>query len=331
MSRSRLDGGENARRIEEICLELRQSLERAVERNLASGILLSGGLDTSILASIASGYVSLRAFTVAFDEAEAPDLEYARRVAMHLGLEHNVHLFSREEAYEAVSEVVKVMRTFDPVEIRNDLAIFIALKCAKSVGLPAVMTGDGCDELFAGYSFFFDYDEKQLRLELEKMLSIMGFSSVSLAKAVGVEAKLPFLDSEVQSFAMNLSPRYLVRGAKGRKCGKWIVRKAFEGVLPNEIVWRVKTPIEYGTGTTVLPRIFDSEISDEEFNSKKKRYLEMDGVALRDKEQLFYYEAYRSVVGIPHAEDPHARACPMCNSNVREGTSHCSTCGAYPI
>ena len=331
MSRRGLDGGENARRNNEICLELRRSLERAVKKNLASGILLSGGLDTSVLASIASRYVSLKALTVAFDEAEAPDLEYARRVAMHLGLEHNVHLFSRGETYEAVSEVVKVMRTFDPVEIRNDLAIFIALKCAKSVGLSAVMTGDGCDELFAGYSFLFNYDEKQLRLELEKMWRIMGFSSVPMAKALGVEVKLPFLDPEVKSFAMNLSPRYLVRGMEGKKWGKWIVRKAFEGILPNEIVWRVKTPIEYGTGTTMLRTIFDGEISYEEFNSKKKRYLERDRVTLRDKEQLFYYEAYRSVVGIPHAEDLCARTCPMCNSNVRKGVCHCRTCGAYPI
>jgi len=331
LSRSGLDGGENARRINEICLELRQSLERAVEKNLASGILLSGGLDTSILASIASRYVSLRAFTVAFDEAEAPDLEYARRVARHLRLEHDVHLFGRSEALEAVSEVVNVMRTFDPVEIRNDLAIFIALRRVKSNGLTAVMTGDGCDELFAGYSFFFHYDEGLLRLELEKMWGTMRFSSVLLARALGVEAKLPYLDPEVQSFAMNLSPWYLVRSAKGQKWGKWIIRKAFKGILPNEIVWRVKTPIECGTGTTMFPRIFDSKISDEEFNSKKKRYLEMDKVALRDKEQLFYYEAYRSIVGIPHAEDPRARICPMCNSNVHEGASHCRTCGAYPI
>lgn len=319
------------RLISGICSELRQLLEQAVKRNLASGMLLSGGLDTSILASIGSRYVSLKAFTVAFDEADAPDLRYARRVAAHLGVEHNVYLFSRAEALKAIPQVVTVIRSFDPMEIRNDLPIFIALKHAKSNGLTDVMTGDGCDELFAGYSFFFDYAEKQLRLELQKMWRIMRFSSVVLGRVLGVEVKLPFLDPEVKAFAMKLSPRYLVHGAKGQRQGKWVLRKAFEEVLPKDVVWRAKTPIECGTGATILPKIFDTEISDEEFNCKKKKYLDEDRVALRNKEQLFYYEAYRAVVGVPHAEDPSAKSCPMCNSNVREGGSHCRTCGAYPI
>lgn len=321
----------NVTGVKEICLELQQLLERAVARNLASAILLSGGLDTSILASIGSRYVSLKGFTVAFDEAEAPDLWYAGRLAKHLKLEHSVHLFSREEVFQAIPQVIEAIHTFDPMEIRNDLAIFIALKQVKKNNLTAVMTGDGCDELFAGYSFFFNYSEEQLRLELEKMWRVMQFSSVALGKALGVVVKLPFLDPEIRALAMRLSPRHLVRGGKGQRQGKWILRKAFEGVLSKEVAWRVKTPIEYGTGTTILPKIFDIEVSDEEFNRERRKYLQEDGVALRDKEQLFYYEAYRAVVGIPHTEDPRAKSCPMCNSNVREDESHCRTCGAYPV
>jgi len=312
-------------------LELRQILEKAVERNLASALLLSGGLDTSILASMGSKYISLKAFTVAFDEAEAPDLAYARQVAKHLGLEHVVHLFGRAEVFRTVPQVVETLRTFDPMMVRNDLAILVALKQVKKSNLTAVMTGDGCDELFAGYSFFFDCGEEQLRLELQKMWRVMGFSSPLLGKSLGVEVRFPFLDPEVKAFAMRLSPSNLVRGVKGHRQGKWILRKAFEEVLPKEVVWRVKTPIEYGTGTTVLPRIFDTVISDQEFCRKRKEYLDKDRVALRDKEQLFYYEAYRAAVGVPSAEDPRAKSCPMCNSNVHEGGTYCRTCGAYPV
>jgi asparagine synthase (glutamine-hydrolysing) len=317
--------------ISETCLELQLLLERAVARNLAPAILLSGGLDTSILASIGSRHASLKAFTVAFDEAEAPDLRYAGRVAKHLGLEHSIHLFSRTEVFQTVPQVIEVVHSFDPMEIRNDLPIFIALKHVKNSRLGAVMAGDGCDELFAGYSFLFDYGEEQLRLELKKMQHIMRFSSIALGKVLGVEVRLPFLDPEVRAFAMKLSPSYLIRGAKGQRQGKWILRKTFEEVLPKEVVWRVKTPIEYGTGTTILPKIFDSKISDEEFDRKRKKYLGEDRVALRDKEQLYYYEAYRAVVGVPRAEEPSAKSCPMCNSNVHVGGSYCRTCGAYPI
>jgi len=312
-------------------LELQQVLEKAVAKNLASALLLSGGLDTSILASISSKYISLKAFTVAFDEAEAPDLRYAAQVAEYLGLEHSVHFFGRAEVFQAIPRVVDVVHTFDPMEIRNDLAIFIALRHVKSNNFTAVMTGDGCDELFAGYSFLFDYGEDQLRLELEKIQHAMGFSSIALGRTLGVEVKTPFLEPEVRAFAMKLDPSCLVYGANGDRRGKWILRKAFEEALPKEVVWRVKTPIECGTGTTILPKIFDAEISDDEFNRKRGKYLEEDGVALRDKEQLFYYETYREMIGVPHAEDPHAKTCPMCNSDVKEGGSYCRTCGAHPI
>lgn len=325
------DGSENLRQIDPICSELRRILDRAVERNRAPCILLSGGLDTSILAAIASRHFSLKAITVAFDSAEAPDLRFAKQVAAHLGLEHSIHRFNWAEVLEAIPEVIKVMRTFDPMEVRNDVAVFIALKHAKANNLTATVTGDGCDELFAGYSFVFEYDTERIRLELEKMWKAMAFASVPMATALGMEAKLPFLDPEVQSFAMKLDPTYLVRDQEGRRQGKWILRKAFEGTLPHEVIWRVKTPIESGTGTSMFPRIFENLISDGEFERKMRRYLEEDKVTLRDKEQLFYYEIYTSILGIPRRDESYGRTCPRCSSNVRPEASYCRTCGAFPI
>jgi asparagine synthase (glutamine-hydrolysing) len=316
---------------QETCSELRFLLEESVKRNLSEGILLSGGLDTSVLAVIASELVSLKAFTVAFKGAPAPDIEYATLVANKLRLKHLVYYFKMDELYEAIQKVVETTKSFDPMEIRNSVTIYIGLKVAKERGISGIMTGDGCDELFAGYSFLFNLEKEQLDLELQKLWDVMLFSSIPLARALGLEAKLPYLDPDFKSFAMKLDSKYKIRSERGRIWGKWIVRKAFEGILPEEVIWRVKTPIEYGSGTSTLPTLFNRKISDEEFKDKKQKYLKSDKVTIRDKEQLFYYEVYRSNIGVPRPTDSKGKLCSHCNSNVPEKAIYCRTCGAYPI
>jgi len=148
---------------------------------------------------------------------------------------------------------------------------------------------------------------------------------------MGIEAKLPFLDPDFKAFAMKLDSQYKVWSEKGLVLGKWIVRKAFEDFLPEEVVWRVKTPIEHGSGTTVLPSMFSQRISDAEFEEKRSKYLDEDSVTIRDKEHLFYYEIYRSALGVPRPTNPEGKLCPQCNSNVAEKSTFCRTCGAYPI
>jgi asparagine synthase (glutamine-hydrolysing) len=259
--------------VHKITLELQILLEKAVKKNLAQGILLSGGLDTSILAVVASKFVSLKAFTVALQGAPAPDVKYATLMANRLRLKHSVHYFGEDELYDGVKKVVKTLKSFDPMEIRNSAAVYVGLKMAKENGVNAVMTGDGCDELFAGYSFFFNLEKERLDLKLRKMWRVMSFSSVPLAKAIGVEAKLPFLDANFKAFAMKIDSQYKTRSEEGRVLGKWIIRKAYEDFLPKEIVWRAKVPIEKGSGTTTLPSRFSQKISDPEFREKKANIL----------------------------------------------------------
>jgi asparagine synthase (glutamine-hydrolysing) len=317
--------------IQETCSELRFLLEESVKRNSCEGILLSGGLDTSVLAIIASELVSLKAFTVALKGAPAPDVEYATLVANKLRLKHLVYYFNIDELYKAIQKVVETMKSFDPMEIRNSATIYVGLRVAKERGISGIMTGDGCDELFAGYSFLFNLEKEQLDLELRKLWDVMLFSSIPLARALELEAKLPYLDPDFKLFAMKLDSKYKIRSEKGKIWGKWIVRKAFEGILPEEVVWRVKTPIEYGSGTSTLPTFFNKKISDEEFKDRKQKYLRSDKVTIRDKEQLFYYEVYRSNIGVSHPTDSEGKLCPYCNSNVPEKATYCRTCGAYPI
>jgi len=316
--------------VEGICFELRKLLEDAVRMSLCEGLLLSGGLDTSILALVASKFTAQRAFTVALNGAPAPDVEYASLVAKKLCIKHHIHYFCEDELYDALHATIKVMKSFDPMEIRNSAAIYIALKVAKEEGLNAIMTGDGSDELFAGYSFLFNLERERLKTELKKLWKVMSFSSVPLSKALGIEVKLPYLDPHIMDFASKLDPSYMIREERGEKWGKWILRKAFEGVLPDEIIWRIKTPIEHGSGTTILPTLFNEIISDEEFQEKRRKYIETDKVVIRNKEQLIYYEVFRSIIGVPHPIKG-GRTCPYCNSDVEVGATYCRTCGAYPI
>ena len=308
-----------------------QALEESVRRNLTDGLLLSGGLDTAMLAYLTSKWVKPGCITVALRDAPAPDVDYAKLVASRLELRHYVHYFGNEELDENIRDVIRILKSFDPMEIRNSVAIYVALKVGRDQGMSTFMTGDGCDELFGGYSFLFGLTKEQLDKAQKKIWNNMRFSSVPLAEALGVEVRLPYLDPQFRAFATELDTGLKIKSEKGEVWGKWILRKAFENIMPQEIVWRVKAPIEVGSGTTILPSLFDSRISDLEFNEKKMRYLNEDRVVIRSKEHLFYYEIYRSVIGVPYRGASNAKTCPDCGSNVEEGASFCKTCGAYPI
>jgi asparagine synthase (glutamine-hydrolysing) len=319
--------------VDEVAAELRALLEKAVKKNLTEDMLFSGGIDTSILATIVSKYVRIRGFTCAFKQANALDLKYAKLMAKQLNIEHYINPFDEDEIFEVIPNVVKVLGSFDPMEVRNSITITIGLRLAKSYGSTKLITGDGADELFAGYHMYYRHvgNKEKLSAMLKRMWSIMAFSSVPLGKSLGIEVRAPFLDPDVKEFAMNMDPRYNVQEERGELWGKWILRKAYEDVLPPEVRWRDKNPIEVGSGTTILPRFMAKKIPDSEFEAKKRKILETDKVTIRDKEQLVYYEAYREVIGVPHPKDPDARTCPQCNSNVPENASVCKTCGAYPI
>ena len=319
--------------LDEVVAELRGLLEKAVKKNQTEDMLFSGGIDTSILATILAKDVKIRGFTCAFKEANALDTKYAKLMAKRLNMEHHMNPFGEKEVYEAIPDVVKVLDSFDPMEVRNSITINIGLRFAKTFGSTKLITGDGADELFAGYHMYYKHvgNKEKLTEMLQKMWGIMAFSTGTLGKNLGIDVRQPFLDPDVQKFAKNMDPRYNVQEERGEVWGKWILRKAYEGDLPSEVRWRDKNPIEVGSGTTILPRYLAKKIPDSDFNAKKKKILENDGVTIRDKEQLVYYEAYREAVGVPHAEDPDARTCPQCNSNVAENAVVCRRCGAYPI
>ena len=316
-------------------LELRRLVLEAVLDSLGDSILLSGGLDTSIVAAAAAkSNPNLHAFTVILKDYPAPDLEFSKLISSRLAIDQAIIWTSLDDIEKSLPEVIRVLRSFDPMEIRNSVAIFLGLKRAELEGFMRVLTGDAADELFAGYSFVNSAPKEDAVPKLHHLWEVMHFSSIPLASSLGMEAFLPFLDPRVKDYATSRVPFEFLVGRNGTDSdvfGKFILRKAFEDLLPREIVWRKKTPIEYGSGTTVLPQIYSKRIDDLEFTDKKDRYLSSDKVRIRDKEQLQYYEIYRNEFGGPPPSDLNRRICPACRANVQDSANFCTTCGEYPI
>ena len=297
----------------DICEQLRNKLEEAVERSRADGILLSGGLDTSILAFVAR---PSSGFTVALKDSPASDLVYSEKISKLLGIQHKKREFTTEEALATLPEVIGILKTFD-LALPNDLAIYFALKLAKESGVSSVMTGDGADELFAGYSYMAELTPEDLERYIKRLSQNWHFSANELGRALDIEIRQPFLDEDFVRFALQIRPELKVENG----VGKYILRKSFEDLIPPELVWRRKEPIEYGSGSTKLHEIINRMVTDEEFQLARKRV----DIKFINKEHFFYWRIYKEVVGdIPRAKGNEIK-CPCCGASM--GRYHCRTCG----
>jgi len=255
-------------------------------------------------------------FTVALKNSQASDLVYSEKISKLLGIQHKKMEFTKEETLATLHEVIRILRTFD-LALPNDLAIYFALKLARENKISSVMTGDGSDELFAGYSYMAGLPPEDLERYIRRLSWNWHFSSGYLGRALGIEVKQPFLDDDFVRFALEISPELKVKDG----VGKYILRKSFEDLIPGDIVWRRKEPIEYGSGFTKLREIINDMVTDEEFKTATK---EVD-IKFINKEHFFYWRIYNEVVGeIPKARDGEVR-CPCCGAAM--GIYHCRTCG----
>ena len=184
------------------CAELVEKLQASVARNRAQALLLSGGLDSTVLASIASPEYSVAAGL----GADAPDLAFARQAGQRYSRRHVEEVFDEEKMAAMVETVEQAFKTFDPIEIRNSCVALAGVERAKRDGYTKVMTGDGGDELFAGYNYLSRYygDLKRLEQELEQLWEVMHFSSRTLGERIGVQVVTPFLDPGFAEFAKSI-------------------------------------------------------------------------------------------------------------------------------
>lgn len=302
--------------MEQLILTLREKLKEAVKRNIASCLLFSGGLDTSILAALNPAAMAITVSLGSFGE----DIKYAEYLAQKLNLRHYHKIVGIDEAIDSIPMVIKILKSFDPA-IPNDLAVYFGLELAKNLGLDAVATGDGSDELFGGYSFMKDIDD--LENYIQRISKNMNFSSNKLGEFFDIKIIQPFIDREIIDFALQIPINLKIRKYNGKLWGKWILRKAFEDVLPKEIVWQDKRPLEYGSGMTKLREIISSKISDDEFEEEKRLYP----INFLNKEHLYYYEIYRKEIGeIPKPRGTQKK-CPGCGAEMERTAFHCKICG----
>jgi len=301
---------------DDILHEVRDRFSEAVRRTHAQGILFSGGLDSALVAAYARDAVALSVGLL----PGCDDAPYAEAVATHLGLDHRPVRITPDEVLEAIPAVVTALRSFDPA-IPNDVTIYLGLSHAKERGMASVMTGDGSDEVFAGYSFMREMDD--LESYMDRMHSSMRFSASILGAALGIDVRQPFLDEAFFTFARTLDLSWKIGRENGTVRGKLILRRAFEGVLPPAILWQRKRSLEYGSGMTRLRGIIESMIADSEYEKAQEKY----SIRFRSKEHFYYYRIYRDVVGEIPAPETGQKRCAGCGGGMSPDAFHCNICG----
>lgn len=301
---------------------LRETLETAVERRLMSdvpvGAFLSGGLDSSIIAALMRRRVSeLHTFSVGIEGCR--DLEAARVVARHLDTTHHEYVFTVEEALDRLPEIIYHLESFDQDLVRSAIPCFFVSRLASQY-VKVILTGEGADELFAGYNYYKGYDDPAL-LHRELRRSVCALHNVNLQRvdrltmAHSIEGRVPFLDVDMIDVAQTIPPELKLRtDNRGRTVEKWILRKACEDLLPHKIVWREKEQFDEGSGTAAtiaaaaLERMSHREAGE---------YLETNRTAgLRSPEECLYHrllaESYEDPLPVLHnvarwAERPEPR------------------------
>ena len=310
--------------------ELYEVLENSISTCKSKTIALSGGLDSSIIAYFLKEK-NRNALAVTAKDFLASDLTYCQLAAKKFNIPLEIEVVSTEKILDAIEETIKILKIFNDIEIRNSIVMYLAFTSIKEKGGTGLISGDGADELFAGYSFFLKKNEEDLQKDLERIWEIMHFPSKKIADALGITVETPFLNDSVIEYAKKIPANLKVREEKGKKYGKWILRKIFEEKLPSNIVWREKSAMQDGAGTAGLTQLFNSIISDDVFNSKSKKILDSDKVSIQTKESLHYYEIYRKYFEPPFKLHSSTNKCPNCQYEVKDGTRFCRMCGSFPI
>ncbi|SDS09738.1 asparagine synthase (glutamine-hydrolysing) [Formosa sp. Hel1_31_208] len=288
--------------------EVKQALEDAVHRQLMSdvpyGVLLSGGLDSSVTSAIAKKYSEkrieaddkekawwpqLHSFSVGLEGS--PDLAAAKKVADHIGTVHHEIKFTIQEGLDAIKDVIYNIETYDITTIRSSTPMYLMARVIKSMGIKMVLSGEGADEIFGGYLYFHkapnarEFHEETVR-KLDKLHMYDCLRANKSLAAWGIEGRVPFLDKEFMDVAMRINPKDKM--INGERMEKWVVRKAFEDMIPKSVAWRQKEQFSDGVGYSwidTLKELVDKEVTDEQMANAKFRYPIQTPI---NKEEYYY-------------------------------------------
>ena len=288
--------------------EVKQALEDAVHRQLMSdvpyGVLLSGGLDSSVTSAIAKKYSErrveaddkekawwpqLHSFSVGLEGS--PDLAAAKVVADHIGTVHHEIKFTIQEGLDAIKDVIYNIETYDITTIRSSTPMYLMARVIKSMGIKMVLSGEGADEIFGGYLYFHkapnarEFHEETVR-KLDKLHMYDCLRANKSLAAWGIEGRVPFLDKEFMDVAMRINPKDKM--INGERMEKWVVRKAFEDLIPESVAWRQKEQFSDGVGYSwidTLKELVEKEVTDEQMVNAKFRYPIQTPI---NKEEYYY-------------------------------------------
>ena len=293
---------------------IKEALEAAVHRQLMSdvpyGVLLSGGLDSSVTSAIAKKYAQkriesgdkndawwpqLHSFSVGLEGS--PDLAAAQKVADHIGTVHHEIKFTIQEGLDAIKDVVYNLETYDTTTIRASTPMYLMARVIKSMGIKMVLSGEGADELFGGYLYFHkapnakEFHQETVR-KLDKLHMYDCLRANKSLAAWGIEGRVPFLDKEFMDVAMRINPQDKM--INGERMEKWVVRKAFEDMLPESVAWRQKEQFSDGVGYSwidTLKEVVDKEVSDEQMKNANFRFPVQTPL---NKEEFYYRSIFES-------------------------------------
>lgn len=316
--------------LEDLSAELYKVLKIAVQECNSNCISLSGGLDSAILAYFLKSKKP-NAIAVIAKDFVATDLTYCQMIASKFDLPLCLKTVTTEELFSAIEETIKILKNFNSIEIRNSIVMYLALTTVKASGYNSLITGDGADELFAGYNFLIKKSKDELQNDLERIWEIMHFPATKIGRSFGVKIESPFLNDKVTELAKKMPPEVKVKEENGKKYGKWILRKTFEDKIPTAVVWRDKSPMQDGAGTSGLISLFNNLMPDNMYNTKSKKIKDEDNVIINSKESLYYYEIYRKYNEAPHKLQSSNTHCPYCKYDVKPNSKFCRMCGSYPI
>ncbi len=275
--------------------KLRQELETAVKKQLMCdvpyGVLISGGLDSSLIAAIAAKFSCRRVESGDQEEAwwprlhsfsigleGSPDLKFARQVAEYIGSVHHELKFTVQEGIDALRDVIYHIETYDVTSIRASTPMYLMARKIKSLGIKMVLSGEGADEVFGGYLYFHmapdatEFHEETVR-KLQKLSKYDCLRANKSMAAWGVEARVPFLDKDFLEYAMSFDPKDKMCGPG--KMEKYVLRKAFEGFLPESVLWRQKEQFSDGVGYSWIDSLkthAEEKISDEMMAKAAERF-----------------------------------------------------------
>ncbi len=317
---------------------IHEALEAAVKRQLMSdvpyGVLLSGGLDSSIVSAIAEKYSERRIEDDGLTRAHwprlhsfavglkgAPDLAKARLVADHIGTVHHEINYTIQEGLDALRDVIYFIETYDVTTVRASTPMYLLARFIKSMGIKMVLSGEGADEIFGGYLYFHKAPSAQAFHEetVRKLLKLHQYDCLRANKSLsawGVEGRVPFLDKEFLDVAMRINPE--AKMCPGKTVEKKILREAFAPMLPDEIVWRQKEQFSDGVGYSwidTLKAVTAAAVSDEQMAHAAERFPINPP---KNKEEYYY----RCIFADHFPSDSAARSVPS------EASVACSTATA---